>query len=490
MRKVLSFLLFLACAEFSVSAQSFDFDANCRQAYQAIFKLRIAEGMQWLEKEKKEHPQNYLPYFIENYTDFLKLNVNDNRALFEQAAPRVEARLEKLKTGDPASPYFLYTQADIHLQWALCRIKFGEYISAVFEVKKAFSLLQNNQKKFPAFKPNLKSLGLLHTLFGAVPDKYKFGASLLGLRGSIEQGLKELNTVMQDKNFEFRDETVVLYTLLLLHLQKDKANAWNMIEDTDLPLGDNLLNYFVAGTVADHSGQNEKVISLMSSKPSGPEYYPFPFLDFMLGYAKLNRLDKDADIYIKKFLVNNKGRSYQKEAYRKLAWYYLINDNPSLYKKYMAQVLLVKDAPTDEDKSAQKEGESHFLPNRELLKARVLSDGGYYEKALGIVNALDPEKLLRSRDQVEYYYRKGRICHGLNNTAEAIKYYELAIQKGQNYTYYFAANACIKLASIFEQQKKKDEAIRYYQKAIDMDKDEYANSIEAEAKAGMNRLGN
>ncbi len=430
-----------------------------------------------------------MPYFIENYADFLKLYVNDNKALYEETEIKITARLEKLKSGNSNSPYYLYTQADIHLQWALCKIKFGDYLSAIFEVKKAYSMLLDNQKKYPEFKPNVKSLGLLHTIFGAVPDKYKFGAKLLGLKGSIEEGLLELNSVMQDSTFQFKEETVIMYTLLILHLQKDKITAWNMIENTNVPLSDNLLNHFIASTVAAHTGKNDKVISILSAKPNTSEYYPFSFLDFFLGNAKLNKLEVDADIYIKKFLANNKGRSYQKEAYRKLAWYYLINGQPALYKKYMQQILQFKDAPTDEDKSAQKEAEQNYIPNKELLKARVLSDGSYFDKALVIVTDIQPEKLTRTRDKIEYYYRKARIYHELNNNADAVKYYLLTIQKGETYNYYFTANACIKVANIFEKQNKKANAIQYYKKAIALEKDEYTNSIEAEAKAGLNRLG-
>ena len=65
----------------------------------------------------------------------------------------------------------------------------------------------------------------------------------------------------------------------------------------------------------------------------------------------------------------------------------------------------------------------------------------------------------------------------------------LTIEKGIYSNYYFAANACLKLAIIFEEQNKKASAIQYYKKAIALDKDEYANSIDAEAKAGLNRIG-
>ncbi|MCC6516548.1 MAG: hypothetical protein IT275_09355 [Chitinophagales bacterium] len=471
-------------------AQTFEYSYNCKQAYQNIYKLKFNEGQQWLAQEKAENPKNVLTYFIENHIDFLKLYINDNRKLYAAIEPKMEQRLEKIKKGNSASPYYLYAQADIHLQWAFCKIKFGDYLSAIFEVKKSFSMLQENKKRFPAFKPNIKSLGLLHTLFGAVPDKYKFGAKLLGLKGSIDEGMQELNSVLQDSSFQFKEETIILYTLLLLHLQKDKTNAWNMIENTTIPLGDNLLNHFIAASVAEHTGKNDKMISILANRPNSAAYYAFPYLDFLYGFAKLNRLDADADVYLKKFIATNKGRAYQKEALRKLAWFYLINDNPTGYKKYMQQILSISEAPSDEDKSAQKEAEQNFIPNKELLKARVLSDGAYFNKALATINAIAPEKLTRTRDIIEYYYRKARIYDELKQNTEAVKYYLISIQKGENYKYYFAANACIKLGAIFEEQHKKSNAIQYYKKAIQLDKDEYSNSIDAEAKAGLNRLGN
>ena len=489
MRKVPVIFFILFYSSLLSQAQTFEYTANCKQAYQSIFKLKLNEGLLLLAKERKENPKNYLPFFIENYADFLKLYVNDNEKLYTGTQTKFASRLEMLSKGNKNSPYYLYTQADIHLQSSLCKIKFGDYLSAVFEVKKAYTMLQENNKKYPDFKPNLKSLGLLHTIFGAVPDKFKFGAKLLGLNGSIDQGLKELNTVLKDDNFQFKEETIIMYTLLMLHLQKDKTTAWSIIESTDVPLGDNLLNYFIAATVAKHTGKNDKVISILSNKPNSNEYYPFPFLDFLYGDAKLNKLDSNADVYIKKFLADNKGRSYQKEALRKLAWFYLIHENPSMYKKNMQQILTLKDAPSDEDKSAQKEAQQNYIPNKELLKARILFDGGYFDKALTVMNAVKPAVLTDARSKVEYYYRYARIYHELGEENNAVKFYLLTIQKGQLYDYYFAANSCIKLANIFELQNKKNNAILYYQKAMNLDKDEYNNSINAEAKAGLNRLG-
>ena len=93
MQKAVLILCFLMVKYHTASAQIFDYTSTCKQAYQSIFKLKITEGLKLLEKEKKENPSNYMPYFIENYADFLKLYVNDNNALYKATAPKVEARL-------------------------------------------------------------------------------------------------------------------------------------------------------------------------------------------------------------------------------------------------------------------------------------------------------------------------------------------------------------------------------------------------------------
>ena len=54
----------------------------------------------------------------------------------------------------------------------------------------------------------------------------------------------------------------------------------------------------------------------------------------------------------------------------------------------MEQVLLVKDAPTDEDRSAQKE-EQTILP-QQFIKSTSAFDGSYFEKTLSVINTISP----------------------------------------------------------------------------------------------------
>lgn len=472
---------------FNLFSKDLLFNANCQNAYQHIFSFKFDEATILLEQNKKINPENYFPYFIENYIDFFKIYISEDKTLFSKTQLNVEKRLEKLKSADKNTPYYLYTQAEVHLQWALCKLKFKEYISAIFEIKKAYNLLNENQKKYPNFKPNLKSLGLLHTIFGAVPDNYKFGAKILGLKGSIQQGLSELEKVIKDKDFEFREEAIILYTFLQLHLNKDQTTAWNTISTFPITLNNSILFLFVRANVAHHLGKNDEVIKIIQSYNPQKNTFPIHFLDFMLGNAYLQQLNPMAINYLQKYLNHYKGNSYIKECYRKIAWFYVTEDKPDLYYKYMLLCKTKKEAETDEDKSAQKEAERNILPNKELLEARILFDGNYLQKALNKINAVNT-KTLKGRNLAEYYYRKARIYDKLHNTSLANDNYILTINQCVGTNYYFAANACLQLALYFEKINKKALAIQYFNKAYAHPKDEYENSINAEAKAGLNRL--
>lgn len=466
----------------------YDFNKNCLQAYTRIFELRFDEAQDLLDAEKTRHPGNLVPVFLENYMDFLALFISEEDDRFEATEGNKDIRLDLLKEGDSDSPYYLYTQAEVHMQWAFSRIKFGEYVKAVLEVRKAYKLLNENAEKFPDFKPNLKSLGILHTLLGAIPDKYKFGAKMLGLKGSIPQGMAELTQVIEDKDFIFRDEALIMYALLQLHLNKNETEAWSVISKQDLDPQNNLLHCFAASSVAMYTGRNDEMIRLLENRPSGPEYFPFPYLDFYLGLAKLHRLDDDADVYFKKYIKEYKGKNYVKESYRKLAWFYYLKGKSAMYNYYIQMTALDGFAISDEDKSALAEAKSGRRPHAALLRARLLFDGAYYEKAMEVLNGIEIALLQDDWYRVEYYYRKARILDEMHRWSEAKEAYRHTIEIGSELPTYFSPNACIKLAHIYEREGDTAAAAEFYEKALGYNDHEYKNSIDAEAKAGLNRL--
>ncbi len=142
---------------------------------------------------------------------------------------------------------------------------------------------------------------------------------------------------------------------------------------------------------------------------------------------------------------------------------------------------------TDADKQAYKDAKSGNWPNKELLKARLLNDGGYYQKALALLHGKSSADFQKTEEKLEFYYRLARIYDDLNKDEEAIKMYLTAIDIGENRTEYFASRAALQIGNIYEKKGSKAIAISYYQKCINMASHEYKDSIDQKAKAGIAR---
>jgi tetratricopeptide (TPR) repeat protein len=490
------FLAFIVNLAFS--QYHYDFNQNCKEAYTAIISLKFDEGNKLIEQEKRIHPNNNIPYLLKNHIYFLTIFIGEEEEVFDKLENLKNDIIDRLKDGDDSSPYYRYSLAQVYLQWAFARSKFKEYISATFEINKAYRLLEKNNEEFPEFLPNLINLGLLHTLIGTVPDSYNWVKKLVGVEGTIDQGVSEILKVLnasitQAEYSHYKAECLFYMSFIQMNLTTNKQKALEYIDliGNDSASMKNPLAIYAISRIYLSNGLNDKAIDLLLSRPTGKEYFPFYYLDYLTGLGKLYRLDEDANKYFYKYVINFKGLNYIKDSYQKIAWYYLINNNIDKYKEYIDKVNQYGNAIIDADKQAERESEKGEAPNVILLKARLLFDGGYYEKALvAITGNTSSGYLQNKKDSLEFTYRIGRIYHEWGKPDNSIPFYDKTIENGSESEFYYAANSALKLGNIYEVKGDYNKAIFYYKEAQSMKNDEYKNSINQKAKAGIHRIEN
>ena len=472
---------------------NFDFNANCIKAHQAVFQLKMVEGRRLLNAEYKARPNNAAPYLIENFADIITILVLEEKATFKKLEKKRESRLKKIKSNDSKSPWYLYSQAEINLQWAFARIKFKEYFSAAIEVREAYKLLQRNAKKFPYFALNNKSLGIVKALIGTVPDSYRWVLNIVGMEGDVDSGLKLIHNFIElpagDAGQQlYKQEALMNYAYLLLHIAKDEAKAWDVAQLATVDYKANPLSCFVRSSIALRTGQTDEAIKILQLRPQGGQYLQVHYLNFMTGLAKLYRNDADAVRYFKLYVNNFKGQNFIKEAYLKLAWYSLIHNDRSGYFAYLDKIKSHGSAVVDEDKYAQRIAEAREVPDITLLKARLLFDGGYYREALSLMHKKTPGSYNKPEQKTEYLYRMGRIMHKLDRLVEAINYYKRTVKEGGKLPIYYPANASLNLGYIYESLGKYEQARTYFKQCIAYRNHEYRNSLQQKARAGLKRL--
>ncbi len=493
------FVLIILLLSGFITCANYDFNPNCINAYSAVTSLKFEKGQKLIDIEKRNNPHNNIPYYIESYIDFLKVAIGEKQSDFIRLKNNNKTRISKLEKGDKSSPYYNYCLSEIYLQNAYSRIKFREYLSSALEVNKAYRLLEKNHDLYPEFIPNYKNLGILHALIGSIPDEYHWVAKMLNIKGSLSLGINELNKVLRasikNKNYEhLKGEAIYYKTFVVLFMQNEKKHVINLYNLYETPSFSKLLNTnpmlcYSKSSIALNLGLNNKAINILLSKPKGDEYFQYDYLDYMLGEAKLNRLDSDAKIYFIKYISNFSGQNYIKASYQKLAWCYLVSGDENKYKSTISKVLKYGNSLFDVDKQALVEAESGEVPNIYLLKSRLLFDGGYYNKSLKVLVEKKPSQVYKKKkDAIEFTYRLARIYHKKENLNKAISYYVMTLKNGKEYSYYYIANSSLQLGLIYEDKSDYDKAKKYYKKCLSMNPEKYKNGIHNKAKAGINRI--
>lgn len=493
MKYILIILIFLSVSFFAKA--SFIFNDNCKQAYTDVMCLRFRQADTRMQAEKKLNPANQVPYIIDNYIDFLKVLIGEEEKDFAQLKASKDMRLQKLAREGKNSPWYLYSQSMIYLQSGVARIKFGEYVNAGLDLNRAYRLLTENQDKYPDFVMNKAGLGILHSLIGTVPAKYRWATRSLNFEGTIPQGNAEIREAFQqvaaDPQLRFLlPETAFLLTFVTLNLSADTPSALALarkFEDTSLAplLKESPLLIYSYANIYARAGENDKVIKLLTEYPRTADRYTFCYLDYMLGIAKLNRLDPDACYPILRFLGTFKGKNYIRSAYMHLSWFYLMQNDTRNYNIYIERIKLRGNEQVDNDREALLFAQNNIKPDLPLLKARLLFDGGYYARAAA---ELEGYTTSNRKNEIEHTYRLGRIYHNWGKTEEAVSYYKQTISAGENSPWYYAANSSLQLGLIYEKRKEFDQAEIYFSKVLDMNFDEYQFSISNKAQAGLNRI--
>jgi tetratricopeptide (TPR) repeat protein len=473
----------------------FSFSPKIEESYSNFLKLKISRGQKLIQEAIEENPDNGIAIYMANYGDIIQLLISEDPMLYEKLQGNEDARMDKIKTLETSSPYYLFAQAEIKLQWAFVKLKFGDEGSAALNIKQAYQLLERNKKKFPDFIPNKKSSGLLNILIGSVPDKYIWIVNLIGMNGTIPNGMAMLNQVINSNSIYSLEASiykVLVENYILIKDTKDRSSITKLSGSNQ----DNLLiNFLEASILLKHGHDNEGLKAILS-KPVSEQYIYIPFTEVMLGDIFIHKGDYEkARSYYLLFLKNYKGENFIKDSYYKIFLTHYLAGEDDKAETYIQKILENGQELTDADKYAQKFARKKELPDKILMKARLLSDGGHYQQALEILKEFKITGSTQIKNAIEYEYRQGRIYHNMEDYQKAIHFYvstislsEEARKKSNELVYYYAPNSALQLGYIYRKFRNKEVAKQYFNMALSYKDYEYKNSIDNKAKGALEEL--
>jgi hypothetical protein len=487
MLRITVLCLFLLICRLSFA--TFIFSDNCKKAYTHIFNLKYEEAKYLINIEELYNPVNPSILFLNSGIYFMKSVLEEDPEaikLFFEQQEKLISELNKTNENELEKNWLL---AETYFHSSLINFKTGHYMQGVWQLRKSYRIARKHtNNNNPLF---YKISGLTETFLSTVPDEYQWALKMFGMKGDLQAGTEKLYK-LYDLSKENKKYNFILPEILF-HIAYIEGNllgninkALNMVNENRLT---SPLIIYIHSSLLMRAGKSRQAENILGEKLNliSGDYYPFPYMLYMLGMTKLQNLDYSASEFFQKYISEYKGNHFIKASCQKLAWIALLNNDLFNYNNRLNNVLIKGNKETDEDRQAYKEAEKKEIPEVNLLKSRLLFDGGNYKEAEIILSSLNI-KSLDDKHLVEYYYRSGRIQQELKEEKSAETNFKMAIDLQGEKDFYFAANAALQIAIISEQNKNYKKAEEYYTIAYSYKHHEYKNSIQQKAKAGIKRI--
>jgi TolA-binding protein len=469
---------------------AYSFDANCRAAYKSAWALKGSEARGYLILEKKQYPDNLVPLYIANLASFVEIFSSEDKADFVRFKEDKDSRINALES-DKKSPWPKYCKAEIYLQSAVLKLKFSDYAGAAYEFNKAYNNLTDCVTDFPAFLPAQKDMLLLKVMVGTVPENYRWMLKILGFSGDLKTSMAKYGIMLGEMEKSpdysiFTNESRIIYAYLSFYMLNQPLEAWKQMELATADYATNPIDAFVRGNLALRIKKGG--IAIETFAPHVKTNPPIPYLDYMMGVAKLQRGDNNAGFYFGRYIKEYKGEHYIKDAYLKLGWSFLMAGDTKHYQSAMELVSVYGTAQLEEDKNALKEATASKFTVAEVLRARLYFDGGYLEKALAEIKKVNPAGMASDIQKAEYFYREARIEDAMGNDMQALVDYQTVIDKYGGLNSYFAPSSCLYAGLIWEKKKNNSKAKAFFKQCIAYRGYIYKDSFDQKAYAGLKRV--
>jgi tetratricopeptide (TPR) repeat protein len=464
-----------------INAQTWQFEGKTKEAYDLTLNLQIPEALVLLGE-----PQTAQENYVASLAQALELILTEDPARYELYYPEYENRLGKRSKSSLDEDLFL--QAEIRLQWAFVHAKFGHEIDAAWNLRQAYLNVQDCKRKFPDFGPIKKTSAVLEILIGAIPDKYNWVLSIMGMEGSIKNGLEDLQTLRSEKN-PFQLEANLLLAIIqgyVLHKTDSAVAGMKMIRSLH---PENALVDFLTASLMIKNAESDEALPIVQQLEVNTKAIPLTFSYYLKGEIYLQKADYLNSITSFRWFINNyTGQNCIKDAWYKIGLCYWLNGNSNDAREVFKQAKTEGKENAEADKYAARCLVETELPNIKLSKVRYYTDGGFYVLAQEQLNAIHEPDIPTTRDKVEFAYRTARLNHNTSKIDSAVENYKKTIALNGNNAWYFAPNACLQLGYIFLAKGDTASAKNYFQGARDYPRHEYKNSIDSKAKSALSQL--
>ena len=485
-------IVFVFLVFFSISTDSladYEVTENCKEARMLMMDLRLKESERLLAVELENNSENFYALYLEQTCDAYRLLINGSQEDYEAFVDGYEAKRKLMDDRFVDSPYYLACKSEMEMQVGMFNIIHGSQFSGVNKMYHAYKEVYENLEKFPEFKPSLMLDGFFNVAMSNLPPFVKWAVSFFGVSSDFKYGVATLTNLYQSqKEVKGFNAETALFVIFAAKINKSPEMVYDFTQNLDSSIRNLFIHQYFRINIAYRVGKNEQALAALKQVKVGERPYAELIYNYMMGKILLRKISPKAGFYIEQYLKNLRKQEYFKEMTYNLALFNLINGNRAKYHELCAIVRKMGSEVNERDREALYDASLDYEPDLNLVKARLLIDGGYLKEFKRTMEAFNSHPEQQLPYQLEYHFLMGRYQTETGSVEKAIDNLKWVINRGEEEEYYFACASALKLGKIYEDAGKFDLAINYYKIATNLYDSDYYEYLGAKATKALARV--
>jgi hypothetical protein len=464
------------------------FDGQYGKAYRLALKLK-ADSARMLTSTQSLNPEiEAQRLLIHSLTDMIENLVREDDEPLPSYFDRLEERLDYLQNIRKPGPWARHALAECFQHRAIAQGRYGQNIRAGISFAKAYFKTKELVKDYPDFLPAQKSYGIYLMVVGLMPSNDNFLLRWVGFSGNVDQGIVTLKRCVDTPNAQ-QAEATLLYCLAQMYIRDQPENGRALLLQYIGNQADDLAAMTLLASVYKEGHQNGRGLAAIKAIKKDKSHLPFYYPLLLEGELYLNDIETDsAVVKLEKYLsVCSRKRLVKQLHFKLFLAYHLLGDSTNANANFYA-IGNEGEVGTDGDRYALYFYNRGLIPDKRLIRARLLYDGGYDARAQAALDSINPGSLKTLNELTELQYRRARLAQRAKDTVSAKRLFTLTISTAGDDPSYYAPMSCLQLGRIALAEKRFVDAQAYYERAKTYPKHEYKTGLNERANAGLKRV--
>ncbi|MBT8400497.1 MAG: tetratricopeptide repeat protein [Rhodothermia bacterium] len=458
-----------------------------------LLGFRIAEAEKVFRRLASRRDGRAAGHFHLASASLLKLLVSDRPEFYQEFYDRSDA-LREILDELPESAWKSFFEAEVTLHRAIVRAKDGSYLRAAYAGRKAYRSYKSLVESAPAFEDAYKGLGLLQMAVGSMPSFYRTFLGVLGVGGTVDEGLANLNRAVDHSLFG-REESIIVLSLFDIVMDTDSGNKALLTSlyrtNPESPLFAHLYGFMLYSD--RKAAEAEHVLRPIAERYTTDGHFYVDYIDFFLADAvfRQDRFQQSVTFF-QRYLDSHRGPALKATASYKMGLALEMMGNRNAAESFYADVRAAREFDSDQvaRRAAERLLSSPMSPtDRQMLLGRNAFDSARYDRALSIFSEILTDSSNDSSRRAEAAYRMARTHHLVGRVDDALAAYEESISLSANSGARWAPWSEYYSGKALEAVGRPVEARSAYKRASAYQGDfDYHQALEKNVKLALSRL--